>query len=173
MLAGAAGQPCEKVDVQSGVLEEKRQGRKMMQTIFRVILVIVSFMTVAFMMRRIRQAKVQIEAALFWVALSAILFVFAVFPPLADLCARLLGIYSTPNFLFLSMIFLLMVKLFAMTLQVSQLESRLKELVQKLALEEKKKEELLEQSAQRERELAARLEKLEAGEALQERRAEK
>ena len=145
----------------------------MMQTIFRVILVIVSFMTVAFMMRRIRQAKVQIEAALFWVVLSAILFVFAVFPPLADLCARLLGIYSTPNFLFLSMIFLLMVKLFAMTLQVSQLESRLKELVQKLALEEKKKEELLEQSAQRERELTARLEKLEAGEALQERRAEK
>ena len=56
----------------------------MMQTIFRVILVIVSFMTVAFMMRRIRQAKVQIEAALFWVALSAILFVFAVFPPLAE-----------------------------------------------------------------------------------------
>ena len=104
----------------------------MMQTIFRVILVIVSFMTVAFMMRRIRQAKVQIEAALFWVVLSAILFVFAVFPPLADLCARLLGIYSTPNFLFLSMIFLLMVKLFTMTLQVSQLESRLKELVQKL-----------------------------------------
>ena len=61
----------------------------MMQTIFRIILVIVSFMTVAFMMRRIRQAKVQIEAALFWVVLSAILFVFAVFPPLADLCASL------------------------------------------------------------------------------------
>ena len=56
---------------------------------------------------------------------------------------------------------------------MSQLESRLKELVQKLALEEKKKEELLEQSAQRERELTARLEKLEAGETLQERRAEK
>ena len=69
----------------------------MMQTGFRVILVIVSFMTVAFMMRKIRQAKLQIEAAIFWVLLAAVLFAFAVFPPLADFCAQVLGIYSTLN----------------------------------------------------------------------------
>ena len=114
----------------------------MMQTIFRVILVIVSFMTVAFMMRRIRQAKVQIEAALFWVVFSAVLVVFAIFPPAADACARLLGIYSTPNFLFLSMIFLLMVKIFSMTIHISQLESRQKELIQKMALDQKENEEM-------------------------------
>ncbi len=34
-----------------------------MTVIFRVILVIVSILTMAFMMRKIRQAKVQIEAA--------------------------------------------------------------------------------------------------------------
>ena len=89
----------------------------MMTTVFRVILVIVSFMTMAFMMRKIRQAKVQIEAAMFWVVMALILVVFSLFPSAADLCARLLGIYSTPNFLFLSMIFLLLVKVFTMTLQ--------------------------------------------------------
>lgn len=114
----------------------------MMQPIFRVILVIVSLLTMSFMMRKIRQAKVQIEAAMFWVIVALILVVFSLSPGVADACARLLGIYSTPNFLFLFMIFLLMVKVFSMTLQVSQMESKLKELVQKIALAQKEREEL-------------------------------
>ena len=111
-----------------------------MTPIFRVILIAVSLMTMIFMLRRIRQAKVQIEAALFWVVTALILVLFSIFPPLADLCAGILGIYSTPNFLFLFMIFLLMVKLFGMTLQISRLESRLQELVQKLAIEAHERE---------------------------------
>ena len=114
----------------------------MMQPIFRVILVIVSLLTMSFMMRKIRQAKVQIEAAMFWVIVALILVVFSLFPGVADACARLLGIYSTPNFLFLFMIFLLMVKVFSMTLQVSQMESKQKELVQKIARAQKEREEL-------------------------------
>ena len=113
-----------------------------MTVIFRVILVIVSILTMAFMMRKIRQAKVQIEAALFWVIMALILMVFSLFPAVADACAHLLGIYSTPNFLFLFMIFLLIVKVFGMTLQMSQMESRQKELVQRIALDQKDREEL-------------------------------
>ena len=105
-------------------------------------MVIVSLLTMSFMMRKIRQAKVQIEAAMFWVIVALILVVFSLFPGVADACARLLGIYSTPNFLFLFMIFLLMVKVFGMTLQVSQMESKQKELVQKIALAQKEREEL-------------------------------
>ena len=113
-----------------------------MTVIFRVILVIVSILTMALMMRKIRQAKVQIEAALFWVIMALILVVFSLFPAVADACAHLLGIYSTPNFLFLFMIFLLIVKVFGMTLQMSQMESRQKELVQRIALDQKDREEL-------------------------------
>ena len=113
-----------------------------MTVIFRVILVIVSILTMAFMMRKIRQAKVQIEAALFWVIMALILVVFSLFPAVADACAHMLGIYSTPNFLFLFMIFLLIVKVFGMTLQMSQMESRQKELVQRIALDQKDREEL-------------------------------
>ena len=113
-----------------------------MTVIFRVILVIVSILTMAFMMRKIRQAKVQIEAALFWVIMALILVEFSLFPAVADACAHLLGIYSTPNFLFLFMIFLLIVKVFGMTLQMSQMESRQKELVQRIALDQKDREEL-------------------------------
>lgn len=114
----------------------------MMQPIFRIIVVIVSVLTLWMMLRKIRQAKVQIEAAMFWVIVALFLVVISVFPRIADACARLLGIYSTPNFLFLLMIFLLMVKVFSLTLQVSQLECKQKELVQKIALARKDQEEL-------------------------------
>ena len=108
----------------------------MMTPVFRVVLIVVSIVTMIFMMRRISQSKIQIEAAVFWVFVAAVLVVFAVCPPVADACARLLGVYSTPNFLFLLTIFLLMIKVFSLTLQVSQLESKQKELVQKMALEQ-------------------------------------
>ena len=114
----------------------------MMTMMLRVILIVVSVITMTFMMRKIRQAKVQIEAAMFWVIMALLLVIFAVVPGVADLCARLLGIYSTPNFLFLFMIFLLIVKAFGMTIQISQLESKQRELIQKMALDQKEKEEL-------------------------------
>ena len=111
----------------------------MMTMMLRVILIVVSVITMTFMMRKIRQAKVQIEAAMFWVIMALLLVIFAVVPGVADLCARLLGIYSTPNFLFLFMIFLLIIKAFGMTIQISQLESKQREL--KMALEQKAIEE--------------------------------
>ena len=49
--------------------------------------------------------------------------------------------HLTPNFLFLFMIFLLIVKAFGMTIQISQLESKQRELIQKMALEQKAIEE--------------------------------
>ena len=113
-----------------------------MTIMLRIVLIVVSVMMMAFMMRKIRQAKVQIEAALFWVIVALILVAFSIFPALADFCARILGIYSTANFLFLFMIFLLMVKVFSMTLLVSELETRQRELVQKIALEQQEREVL-------------------------------
>lgn len=108
----------------------------MMTPVFRVLLVVISLTTVLGMMRKIRQAKVQIEASVYWVVVGLVLVVFSLFPPVADAMAGMLGIYSTPNFLFLFVIFLLMVKLFSMSIYVSQLESRIKEIVQKMALDD-------------------------------------
>ena len=123
----------------------------MMTIMLRVVLIFVSVFTMTFMMRKIRQAKMEIEAALFWVVMALMLVVFAIFPSAADFCARLLGIYATTNFLFLFMIFLLIVKLFGMTVQLSQLESRQRELVQKMALEKRFEEEAGEKKKQAEK----------------------
>ena len=113
----------------------------MMTLTLRAALIIVSVGTFFLMMRKIRQSKVQIESAIFWIVLALVLVVYSIFPAAADLCARLLGIYSTANVLFLFAIFVLIVKVFNMTIHISQLETRLKELVQRMALEEKKHDE--------------------------------
>lgn len=113
----------------------------MMTMTLRIALILVSFATCFLIMRKIRQSKMQIENAIFWIVLSVVLVIYSIFPQVADFCAHLLGIYATTNFLFLFAIFVLIVKVFYMTIHISQLESRIRELVQQMALEEKKREE--------------------------------
>ena len=123
----------------------------MMTTMLRILLILVSVATMGMMVRKIRQAKVQIVDSIFWILLSMLLVVFSIFPAVADGLAWLLGIYSTANFLFLFTIFLLLVKLFTMTLRMSQLETRLKELVQRMALDELQREEEKQYAGEKER----------------------
>lgn len=113
----------------------------MMTMTLRVALILVSVGTLFLMMRRIRQSRLQIESAVFWIVLALVLVVFSLFPAAADFAAHCLGIYSTANFLFLFAIFVLIVKVFYMTIHISQLEMKIKELVQHIALEEKKRQE--------------------------------
>lgn len=113
----------------------------MMTITLRVALILVSVATFFQMMKEIRQSKVQIESAIFWIVLALVLVVFSVFPRAADFIAHCLGIYSTANFLFLFAIFVLILKVFYMTIHISQLETKIKELVQKMALEERIREE--------------------------------
>ena len=51
-----------------------------------------------------------------------------------------MGIQSPVNFIFLAIIFVLIIKLFRMTIRVSQLSSKLQTLTQDFALYEQKKE---------------------------------
>ena len=112
-----------------------------MTTVLRIVLILMSLLVLVVMLRKIRQSKVQIESAIFWILLALVLVVCSIFPQVADFCASVLGIYATTNFLFLFAIFVLIVKVFHMTIHISQLESKVKELVQQMALEEKKHEE--------------------------------
>ena len=102
----------------------------------RVVLIVVSILTTFLLMRRIRQSRLQIEDSMFWIGFSAILILFSVFPGAADFLAGLAGTYTTANFIYLAVIFLLILKLFSMSIKMSQLETRLKELVQEMALAE-------------------------------------
>lgn len=121
-----------------------------MTPIFRVLLIVVSLFTTYYILKRIRQSKLQIEYAIFWIFFSGVLIVFSLFPWLVSMFTRMIGMQLPVNFIFLLFIFVLMVKLFFMTIELSTLENKVKDLTQELALEEKERRdeqrELLEET---------------------------
>ncbi len=117
----------------------------MMTMTLRAALIFVSAGTLILMMHKIRQSKLQIEDAIFWIVLALVLVLFSIFPSAADFASHMVGIYATTNFLFLFAIFILIVKVFYMSLHISQLETKIKELVQQMALEKKEREEETEE----------------------------
>ena len=114
-----------------------------MATVLRVILILMSFLMLVVMLRKIRQSKAQIEDSMFWVFLALLLVVFSIFPQMAAWISRLVGTMSTANFIYLLIIFLLLVKSFSLSMRISQLETKVKELVQRIAINDNELEKRL------------------------------
>ena len=106
----------------------------------RLLLVLGSFLTLLFVLRRVRQAKVQIEDSIFWLFFSVFLLLLSLFPEFTTLVAKRFGFVSEINVVYLSIIFLLLTKLFFLSMRVSRLDSTLRDLTQRVALDEKKAE---------------------------------
>lgn len=117
----------------------------------RIVLVFVSLLSTIEMMKKIRESKLQIEYAIFWIIFAGMILILAIFPELAFWGARILKIQSPINMIFLFIIFILLVKVFLMTIELSSLENKVKELVQKIALDEKARrdEEVKDDSKER------------------------
>ena len=92
-----------------------------MTLVFRVVLIVVSLLTTFYILKKIRQSKLQIEYAIFWILFAGVLIVFSLFPWLVTLFTRMLGMQLPVNFIFMLFIFVLMVKLFLMTIELSTL----------------------------------------------------
>ena len=94
-----------------------------------------------FYAEKIKKFKMQIEYAIFWVIFSVALIIMAIYPKIFDIASKILGVYSPANLVFAFIIFILLVKVFLMTVELSSLETRVKELTQEIALERLKKTE--------------------------------
>ena len=103
----------------------------------RILLVLIAILSTYSMLKRIKKFKLQIEYAIFWIVFSAFLVISAIFPEVFNLFSKVLGVYSPANLVFEFIIFVLLIKVFFMTIELSLLETKLKELVQHIALEEK------------------------------------
>ena len=106
-----------------------------MSIYLRIILVVISMLSMMNVMKRVRRFKLQIENSIFWIIFSLLLILVAVFPDPMFWLAELLGIQSPANMVFLFVIFILLIK----TFKISQLQYKIQELVQKIALDENKK----------------------------------
>lgn len=112
-----------------------------MEKELRIVLIIVSVLTVAYIFHKIRRAKLKIEYSLFWIGVSALLVLLSLFPQIAYAFSNLLGFMSPVNFIFLFMIFILLINSFFLTNKVSQLENMIHNLTQKIAVDKTMEED--------------------------------
>lgn len=87
---------------------------------------------------------------MFWILFSAFLLIISIFPQIVSWGAKITGVMSPSNFIFLAVIFILIVKVFRMSIRISQLESKLQRLVQTIALREKDGEDDLTETQMQE-----------------------
>lgn len=111
----------------------------------------------AYILKRIRQSKLQIEYAIFWIVFSGILLIFSIFPFFVAMLTRLIGMELPVNFIFLFFIFILILKAFFQTIETSALENKLRNLTQRLAIEEKDRQEELQELKKKIEELEKKL----------------
>lgn len=117
-----------------------------MTAALRAVLILGSFLTTAYILRKIRQSRMKIEYAVFWILLAGLCLVFSIFPQIPTFCADLMGFQAPVNFIFLFMLFALIVKCFLNSIVISRLENQVEELARRMAIRDAKEQERGEQN---------------------------
>lgn len=112
----------------------------------RILLIVCCILSFYVAIKKIRKSKLQIEYSIFWIVFSILLILIAIFPQITYIFADILGIQSPVNLVYLIIITLLLIKVFFMTIQMSQLEYNLQTLIQKIALDEYEKKREVSQN---------------------------
>ena len=100
-----------------------------------VILLIAAIGLVVFLLHSIKKSKMSIEDALFWMGFSFLILLMSIFPEIPSFLSDTIGFMSPVNFVFLFFIFVLIIRDFLSNRRISQLENRVKELTQQIALD--------------------------------------
>lgn len=103
----------------------------------RILMILGAVFLMVFMIKKIRQAKVKIEYTVSWIIFSGILVLMGIFPQLFYWVSELLGFQAPINMIYLVIIFVLIVKLFLISVQISQLENKVDSLTQQVAIDRK------------------------------------
>lgn len=103
----------------------------------RILMILGAVFLMVFMIKKIRQAKVKIEYTVFWIIFSGILVLMGIFPQLFYWVSELLGFQAPINMIYLVILFVLIVKLFLISVQISQLENKVDSLTQQVAIDRK------------------------------------
>ena len=96
-----------------------------MSDTLRVLLLVAAVVTAVWILYKIRKLKVKMEDAIFWIIFAGILCVLGMFPQVTYWLTYKIGILSPANLIFLVVIFLLVEKVFTLSIIVSQLEEKI------------------------------------------------
>ncbi len=104
----------------------------------RTVLVTVSLTSIIIMIIKIRSKQFHIDDSLFWIGSAGTLLLISIFPNIAFFWSAMLGIKDPTNLVFLIVLFIVIAKIFFLTIESSIQKHRLNTLVQKLALANEK-----------------------------------
>ena len=115
----------------------------MINLTLRIILISGSLITLLYMLIRIRISRLQIKDSIYWILFLLSLLIFSIFPSIAIWFSHILKIQSPINFMLLFVVFLLIIQLFLVSMRLGKLDSSLKALTQRIAIDEKNKRDSL------------------------------
>lgn len=121
-----------------------------MSPILRILLIAVSVGMTFFVLRKIHKAQLDIDDSLHWIVSAFVLLLLSIFPQIAVKAAEALGFMSPANFVFLCVIFVVLVRLFIQSVEMSVQKHRLNHLVQKLALLNYEQEQMRKEKEEKE-----------------------
>lgn len=107
-----------------------------MSLVLRILLIAVSLLTLLFVLVKIRKAQFCVSDTLFWLFFCVFLLVIGIFPQIPAFFAKLIGFQAPSNLVFVAIIFLLLLKLFLVSVKLARLEDKLSQLVSRQALDE-------------------------------------
>lgn len=107
-----------------------------MSVILRVLLILFALCTFWYIARKIKKSQLQITDVVFWIVTAGVILIMSIFPVTVTFGARVLGVDSPANLVFLVIIFLLLIRTFLLSIRVSSLQHRLKALVEEMAVRE-------------------------------------
>lgn len=109
------------------------------------LLILGSFVMFGLIIWLIKQDKVEIKYAIIWLAFSAVMIVFSIFPEVVYKLGDLIHVINPVNFIFLTQIIFILLILLSVTAVISGFSKKIKRLAQANALLEKRVRELEEQ----------------------------
>lgn len=112
-----------------------------MSVSLRVLLLVGAVLTAVWILRKIRNNRVQQEDALFWIFFATLLALLGIFPNIAYYLADKLGIISPANLVFLLIIAALIEKILSLSIEVSLLKGKIEIMSAEVAIRSKNLED--------------------------------
>ena len=88
-----------------------------MSVYLRVILIVASIIFATYVVRKIRKSQMKIGDSIYWIFLVFFIVLLSIFPTICYHLADYIGIESPVNLIFLLVIFVLMGKIFSLTVK--------------------------------------------------------
>lgn len=107
----------------------------------QIIIAAIILVALGFIINMIRKKSLELRYALAWLIVGVGVLILDIFPELMIKLANILGIYSPVNMLFFLGFCFSLIIIFILTVAVSRMSIRIKNLTQELALYEREKDD--------------------------------